>query len=140
MNLEIKQPKIGVSGILYLDNKYLLGKRDINDTQGGKWVTAGGGVEFGETLDQALIREYFEETGLNITISNNFLSIQERISIRHVVMVFKEVQCKDLSKLISGDGFSEVSWFTKEDIEDLKNKDEITNMTYLGIMDFILNR
>lgn len=56
--------------IIHKDNKYLLTERkgnDPDDPPGGRvWHFPGGGVEFGETVESALIREIKEE--LNLTI------------------------------------------------------------------------
>ena len=54
--------------IKYKD-KYLMLYRNkkINDPNEGKWMGVGGHIEEGETPDQALIREVFEETGLKVT-------------------------------------------------------------------------
>lgn len=60
---------ITVKGIVVLDNKILLLKRVKPSTDGlGFWELPGGGLEYGETPNQALIRELKEETGLDIVI------------------------------------------------------------------------
>lgn len=60
---------ITVKGIVILDNKILLLKRVKPSTDGlGFWELPGGGLEYGETPNQALIRELKEETGLDIVI------------------------------------------------------------------------
>ena len=50
------------------DNCYLLLYRNKkkNDMNEGKWIGVGGHVEGGETIDQAVIREVREETGLTV--------------------------------------------------------------------------
>lgn len=60
---------ITVKGIVILDNKILLLKRVKPSTDGlGFWELPGGGLEYGETPNQALIRELKEETGLDIVV------------------------------------------------------------------------
>ena len=50
------------------DNSYLLLYRNKkkNDMSEGKWIGVGGHVEKGETIDDAVIREVYEETGLTV--------------------------------------------------------------------------
>ncbi len=51
------------------DNKLLLGLMDpkIGGAYAGMWVVPGGGVDEGETKEQALTREFIEETGIDLS-------------------------------------------------------------------------
>lgn len=53
-------------GLLVEDGKILLCRVNNQDWDG--YFLPGGGVELGEAIDQALKREFFEETGLEIEI------------------------------------------------------------------------
>ncbi len=57
-----------VVGLIMFDGKLLVRERkDVNPMWDHKWEFPGGKVESGETHEQAVIREVFEETGLVIS-------------------------------------------------------------------------
>ena len=61
----IDRPAVGVGAVLIHQGKVLLIKRGKEPLR-GRWVVPGGTVEAGETLEQALVREVREETGLTV--------------------------------------------------------------------------
>jgi 8-oxo-dGTP diphosphatase len=54
-------------GCLLQDNKVLIGRRLARQSFAGQWEFPGGKLEAGESPEQALIREFSEETGLQTT-------------------------------------------------------------------------
>ena len=59
--------QIRVTGLLIEDRKLLLVKQKVHTTN-RIWSLPGGRVEIGEKLDEAIIRELFEETGLVVKV------------------------------------------------------------------------
>ncbi|MFH5883047.1 NUDIX domain-containing protein [Halalkalibaculum sp. DA3122] len=66
--------RVRVSGLLIRDEALLMIRMRSPVTGRTVWLPPGGGVKFGETAEEGLVREFREETGLQIEVG----------SLRHV--------------------------------------------------------
>ena len=71
-------PVVGVGAVVVHDGRVLLIRRGKEPLK-GRWLIPGGTVELGETLEEAVVREVQEETGL-------------RVLPREVVLVFDRIE------------------------------------------------
>ena len=72
------KPRVVSGVIIKKDNKILLVKEKQNDNKEW-WAFPGGGVDFGESIEDAAIREVKEELGIDIKL-NEFLGFKEVIA------------------------------------------------------------
>lgn len=104
------------------NNKYLiLKKSSIEDVNPNTYDLPGGRIEFGEKLEEAVVREVFEETGLNVIPKNvfnawTFLKDED----------FQLIGIDFLCELVGGqeklsDEHEEIGWFSFDEIK--KNKE-----------------
>jgi mutator protein MutT len=115
------QPFIGIGAIIICDGKILLEKRK-NDPGKGKWSVPGGLVELGENIEQTVLREVREETGLevekpeHIDVVDN-VDFDEHGKIRyHFVIVDYFVRVKCGTAKAASDA-EEVRWVQLGDVE-----------------------
>jgi len=114
-----KSLALTVDGILIQDRKILLIKRKHQPFK-GQWALPGGFVEYGETTEDAVIREMFEETGLKTKIRHlvGVYSDPHRDPRGHTVSVvyFLEI-CNGEMK--SGDDAADVDFFDVNELPSL---------------------
>jgi 8-oxo-dGTP diphosphatase len=67
-------------------NQVLISQRGTHQHQGGKWEFAGGKVEQGESVQQALVRELDEELGIKIEQATPLIQIQHDYATRRVFL------------------------------------------------------
>ena len=98
--------------------KILLIRRSTGDFGGGTWESAGGKVEEGETLENAVIREIFEETGLKVIPEKLlYASLDEREGQGLVFIVYLCLTDKE-SVILSGE-HSESRWVSKRECRSM---------------------
>lgn len=112
------------AGIVKGDN-VLLARREEPGLVGGhlKWELPGGKVEFGESPEQALQREIYEELRLRITPENLIPYLHTNIYEKHGVKKHYAIICYQ-SSLVGPNDFSlstqlpsKVAWFQKDEID-----------------------
>ena len=76
-------PIVGVGAVVIDGTKVLLVRRG-NEPLKGEWSLPGGAVELGETLQQGVVREVLEETGL-VVVPAGIVDVLDRITQEEVV-------------------------------------------------------
>ena len=121
-----------VRGICEYNNRVLLLKlRSISAHDAGKWEIPGGKVKRCEFFDDALKREYLDESGIEIEIDSLYNAIQKNYtacktgeSIKSIQLIMK-VSVKTDEVVIS-DEHDMYGWFTKEEIIDMIEDNQLT--------------
>ncbi len=121
-----------VRGICEVNGKILLLKvRSQSSHDAGKWEIPGGKVKKCEFFDDALRREYLEETGLEITIESLYNVIQNKYTacktneeVKSIQLIMKVTSSGD--EVAISPEHDEYGWFTGEEVNELIEKDLLT--------------
>ena len=85
--MENKYPKVGVGVIIIRNGKILLGER-LSSHGAGTFQIPGGHLEFGESFEDAAVREASEETGLKNLIPKEVVSLGNDIAYeKHYISI-----------------------------------------------------
>ena len=117
-----------VRGICEVNDKILLLKvRSKSSHDGDKWEIPGGKVKKCEFFDDALRREFLEETGLEITIlslfnviENSYTACKTNEEVKSIQLIMKVTAQIDEVKI--SDEHDDYCWFTKEEVKKLYNE------------------
>jgi len=103
--------RIGVFAVIERAGRYLLARRrDI-----GWWNLAGGGMEYGETVEEALAREVREEIGCEIEI-RRLVGVYSKPRKREVVLAFLCALAPGSPEPGTSEEVSEVAWFVPPEL------------------------
>jgi 8-oxo-dGTP diphosphatase len=124
MTQKESQIRVGAGAVIINEEgKVFLSKRSKNvKLDAGLWETPGGGVEFGETMAEALKRELMEENGVVIEVGE-MLDVVEYIDKEkgdhHVSPAFVCKIIEGTPKIMEPDKCEEIGWFSLAEIKKL---------------------
>lgn len=84
-------PKRSVAGIINIDSLFFIGKRLPIGQMASRWEFPGGKVEYGETDQQALIREFSEEFMTLIKVGDKISEVTFEHNNETVILTAYEV-------------------------------------------------
>lgn len=116
-------PIIGVGAVVIDGTKVLLVRRGQEPLK-GEWSLPGGALELGETLQQGVVREVLEETGL-IVVPGGIIEILDRITpdeasgrVRYHYVLIDFVCHVSGGALRSASDAEEVRWVERDQLQN----------------------
>ena len=103
--------RVAVNAVIERTGRYLLARRqDI-----GWWHLVGGGLEYGETIQQGLLREVQEEIGASVDILR-LVGVYAKPQKQEVVLTFLCHLATDTAEPRISDEITEIGWFAPDDL------------------------
>ncbi len=121
---------IGVGALVEDQEERILLVRHKKERGGywqGKWILPGGMLEVGETIDEGIVREVREETGLAVEIVPTDVEPMERIVrdngrvVLHVVYIVKRARVAG-GVLSPASDVGEAMWVKREELAALRDE------------------
>ena len=112
--------KATVGALIESDGKLLLEKRN-HDPFTGFWCIPGGHIDYGESVEKALIREVREETGLqviNYSFFDYYTEFYDELNWHAVALIFVVYTTGSLK--IQPEEVQELRWFTRQEFRSLQ--------------------
>jgi 8-oxo-dGTP diphosphatase len=115
-------------GVLVLDGDRVLLVQRGRPPQVGRWTVPGGGVEVGESLEEAALRELGEETGLSCTLGPVVEVLdrvvrdeQGRVEYHYVILDF--VGSAPTGTLVAASDCADARWVPIAELEQWETTD-----------------
>jgi 8-oxo-dGTP diphosphatase len=117
MNMTIPIPHkiIGVAVIWNEEKQILIDRRLPQGTMGGLWEFPGGKIEEGETIQDCIKREIYEELGIEILVGEHLITINH--SYAHLQVTLIAHHCQHLQGIPQTIECAEIRWVNLNELD-----------------------
>lgn len=117
-----KKPIVGVGAIILDADRILLEKRK-NSPGRGKWSIPGGLVDIGETVEEAVIREVKEETGLEVYDPRlvdvvSYISLDKKGGVMYHYVIIDYFVTSKGGKPDAASDAADLKWVSFDEVEE----------------------
>ena len=126
-------PRVGVGAVVLDGERVLLARRGRAPSM-GKWSIPGGLVDLGERLEDALVREIEEESGLRVRLLGLCgvidRVVREQDAVRYHYVIIDYVAESVGGRLQAGSDAAEVRWVNVDDLGQYDTTDGLADMIH----------
>ena len=106
---------IGVGVIWNNHQQILIDRRRSGGTMGGLWEFPGGKIEPGETVEECIQREIWEELGISIEVGKHLITIEHDYT--HLRVTLTVHQCRHVGGVPQLLECDEIRWVTLDELD-----------------------
>jgi len=106
---------IGVAVIRNDQEQILIDRRLQKGVMGGLWEFPGGKIEPGETLEECIKREIYEELGIDIEVGEHLITVEHVYTHLHVTLTVHH--CRHITGVPQPLECDEVRWVNLDELE-----------------------
>ncbi|WP_017652065.1 8-oxo-dGTP diphosphatase MutT [Fortiea contorta] len=115
INSLIPHKIIGVAVIWNEQQQILIDRRLPQGTMGGLWEFPGGKIELGETIEECIQREIYEELGIGIEVGKHLITIDHTYT--HLRVTLTVHHCRHLTGIPQAIECDEIRWVHLTELE-----------------------
>ena len=121
---------VGIEVWIFNNKKLLMTKRSLNKSHPGEWEVPGGCSQAGETSIDTLIREIFEEIGIELDRSKYKL-LDTQIYKKQFIDIYKSNMIIDKDNVVlQTEEVSDIKFVTKKDFLKMVSNNEVVKSVY----------
>lgn len=108
------KPTEVVAALIWNREKFLICQRPAHKARGLLWEFVGGKVEPGETKEQALVRECWEELAVTLAVNDVFMEVDHQYPDLHVhLTLFNASILEGIPQMLE---HNDIRWITTQEI------------------------
>jgi len=128
---------VAVKSLILFNRKILLIQRSSYVGGENEWEFAGGGLQFGEDLQEGLLREIREEVGLAICIDRLLYAMTAMVSPQRQIVGLTYLSYADTDKVILSHEHINFLWATRRQLVEKLNKPMLNDLAKNSVLDIL---